>query len=140
MITARLSLRNDAAGAGHFGAPRGSRTHKGQDYAATIEAPVSGKVTKLGYPYGSGYGGASHTGEEETYRYVEITDTIERRHRVFYIQPDPAIKVGDFVSMGDPIGVLQAVTSRYPQYPAMTVHSHYEIMLPDGSCVDPVEG
>ena len=67
MITARLSTRQDPAGAGHFGAPRGDRTHKGQDYCclpgAEILAPVPDgqvwSVSKWGYPYTDGYGGVS---------------------------------------------------------------------------------
>ena len=133
MITAQLSTRSDAAGAGHFGAPRGNRKHKGQDYACLpateILAPVPDgqvwSVSKLGYPYG----------DDLSYRYVEIRDLNDRRHRVFYVEP--SVELHDMVTSKTVIGKAQDVTKRYPQYPAMTPHVHYEIMLSDDSCVDP---
>ena len=141
MITAQLAKRNDPAGAGHFGAPRGDRTHKGQDYAcvpgAHILAPVPPdqiwSVTKIGYPYASGEGGANSP--QPHYRYIEVTDLNGQRHRVFYVKPKVTEK--ELVTSRTIIGAAQDVTARYPQYPAMTPHVHYEIMLPDDSCIDP---
>jgi|TARA_Y100000310_G_scaffold198415_1_gene198452 hypothetical protein len=145
MITARLSTRSDPAGAGHFGAPRGDRTHKGQDYCclpgAEILAPVPDgqvwSVSKWGYPYTDGYGGVNQV-QTPIYRYVELKDLTGRRHRIFYV--DPLVELNDLVTCKTVIGITQDVTLRYPQYPDMTPHVHYEVMLPDGSCIDPVMG
>ena len=45
----------DRRGAGHFGAPRGSRRHTGVDFKGTpgqtVRAILGGKVIKYGYPY-----------------------------------------------------------------------------------------
>ena len=129
MIKARLSKRSDAAGEGHFGASRGSRTHKGQDYecfpGAIIESPIKGYITKLGYPYA----------DDLSYRYVEITQSLStNKYRIFYVEP--SVKLGDGVLPGDAIGAAQDVAKRYPNE-SMTCHVHLEIKLDDGSFTDP---
>ena len=130
ILTARLVLRNDPEGQGHFEASRGVRLHRGMDFfcdpTAIMEAPIEGIVTKLGFPYG----------DDLAYRYVEITCEFDMtRHRVFYIQP--GVVVGDLVYLGNPIGSLQDVTIRYPQYPRMRPHAHYEIITRQGVYIDP---
>jgi murein DD-endopeptidase MepM/ murein hydrolase activator NlpD len=141
MIKSRLKQRDDAAGAGHFGAPRGSRTHNGIDFSCMpdgeIESPVDGEVTKIGFPYGSGPGGADPETSHgmDTYRYVEITSDDGNRHRIFYIKH--VVMVGQDVEKGQVVGIAQDVSKRYPQYPEMTPHVHYEIKLPDNSFIDP---
>ena len=117
----------DKFGGGHFGASRGSRTHKGIDYAAPVGsvvlAPVGGVVTKIGYPYA----------DDTSYRYVEITSGRDRRHRVFYVLP-LRLQVGDEVGVGDPIGTAQDLE---PRYPGITPHIHYEVMTASGSFLNP---
>lgn len=132
---------NDPTGEGHFGASRGSRTHNGQDYACEpgteIYAPVWGKVTKLGYTYGSGYGDADpNSGEGEPYRYVQITDRDGLKHRVFYVKP--SVNLGETVKTNDIIGVSQDITLRYPGS-GMINHIHYEIMVRRGEYIDPTK-
>ena len=122
-------MRNDAAGQGHFGAPRGSRTHNGVDIetepGSDCLAWVSGTVTKLGYPY---------NGDMDT-RYVEITDPKGVRFRVFYVEP--MCHVGQKVKEGETlIGQAQDVTQVHLDLPDMTPHIHAEIM--DGNeYIDP---
>ena len=117
MITAILPLRDtDSHGSGAYGAPRGSRTHKGLDYAvppgALILAPVTGTVTKLGYPYA----------DDHSFRYVEVTDLGGTQYRYFYVQP--LAYVGAVVRASlDLIGFAQDLTSRYP---GITNHIHFE--------------
>ncbi len=141
LLRAQLLLRNDAAGDGHFGASRGSRTHNGIDFAAVpgtqILSPVDGVVTKHGYPYGSGVGGATNQ-ETIAYRYVEVMhdhpEHGDLRYRFFYVLP--IIEVGSTVDIDQPLGLLQDVTQRYLNQ-GMTPHCHFEVKREDGSYVDP---
>ena len=111
-----LEVRNDPAGLGHYGAPRGSKSHRGVDYACQVErpvlSPVSGPVTRIGWCY-----------PNSVYRYVEVTNR-GLRHRFFYVQP--SVGLDDFIEQGDPIGVAQDITIRYPDQ-GMTPHIHYEV-------------
>jgi len=109
--------QSDSFGSGHYGASRGSRKHNGIDYACLpggkVLSPVSGSVTKLGYPYG----------DDLSFRYVQITDSDNIDHRVFYC--DPKVKVGDHVTGGlSMIGYVQDLDKRYPR---ITPHIHYEV-------------
>lgn len=128
-IRALLPLRvSDKHGAGHFGAPRGKRVHAGIDYGCPpktrIFSPVTGRVTKVGYPYG----------DDLSFKYVEITDDNSFRHRVFYIEPD--VHVGHLVARETIIGQAQDLTGRYP---GITNHVHYEIRAKDGTPLNPSE-
>jgi murein DD-endopeptidase MepM/ murein hydrolase activator NlpD len=126
MIRIRVSKRKpDAYGSGEYGAPRGDRTHNGIDYTLSVLSPVAGTVTKLGYPYS----------DDLSYRYVEVTDSIGYKHRVFYIRP--VVKVGDVVSRETEIGQPQDVAARYTAKGWMSQHVHYEIKTPDGDFVNP---
>lgn len=130
MIKTVLPKRgSDEWGSGEFHASRGSRKHKGIDYACypgtQIESPTHGDVTKLGYPYG----------DDLSFRYVQITDDHGNNHRLFYVEP--GVKVGDTVEQGDIVGEAQDIAARYStpeKY--MKNHIHYEILI-DGTEVDP---
>ena len=116
----------DAFGAGHYGASRGSRIHKGIDFAAwpnsMLLSPVAGKVTKLGYPYA----------DDQHFRYVEITDEANLRHRFFYVFPSVAF--GETIEINDHLGTVQDLR---PRYPDITPHIHYEIKDEDNLPIDP---
>lgn len=134
MLSATLPKRGtDEWGSGAFGASRGSRTHKGIDYACypdtEICSPVDGIVTKLGYPYG----------DDLSFRYVEITDKNELRHRLFYVLPNVPHETR--VKKGAGIGVSQDISGRYrdPGKPAMTNHVHLEVLDIDGTPLNPEE-
>ena len=118
----------DSYGQGHFGASRGSRTHKGIDFVChpgtRVCAPSGGKVTKLGYPYG----------DDLSFRYVQITDDDGYNHRLFYVQP--SVQVGDFIVKGAVVGEVQSLDNRYK---GITEHCHYEIKDKDGNVIDPDE-
>ena len=121
-------IRVDAAGDGHFGAPRGSRTHNGVDYCCTpggfVHSPVDGTVTKLGYCYT----------DDPYWRYVEVTDDSGLRHRLFYTLP--LVLNDELVTAGQIIGEAQDVSQRYPGQ-GMKPHVHYEIMDASGSYINP---
>jgi murein DD-endopeptidase MepM/ murein hydrolase activator NlpD len=116
---------HDSWGAGHFGAPRGDRTHNGIDLVCKpgdeIECRSAGKVTKLGYPYG----------DDLSFRYVQITDEAGTRWRYFYVEP--CVNIGDIVEAYTAIGYAQTLDDRYP---GITEHIHFEIIC-DGEYIDP---
>lgn len=116
----------DAWGSGRFGASRGGRIHNGVDIEAEpgsiVESLNGGTVTKIGYPYG----------DDLSYRYVEITDSVGARWRYFYV--DPCVSVAVSVEAYEKIGVAQALGHKYP---GITEHIHLEIIKADGSFVDP---
>lgn len=118
----------DAYGSGAFGASRdgGARHHAGVDYVAeagqAVVAPISGFVTKIGYPYG----------DDAHLRYVEIRNpALKLEARVFYI--DPQVSVGDVIRLGDPIGLAQTLQGRYG---GITDHVHLELADAAGDKLD----
>ena len=139
MLTVRRILKPrgiDPWGDGSFKASRGGgkRVHKGIDYESEPEdavfSPVDGTVTKLGYPY------APKPGDKITYRYVEITDAEDNRHRVFYI--DPSVGMGVKVDTNTVIGLAQDIAAKYSTPDRiMKCHAHYEIISPTGDLIDP---
>jgi peptidoglycan LD-endopeptidase LytH len=109
----------DAYGQGRFHASRdgGAREHEGVDYVATpgqtVEAPISGYVSKVGFAYP----------DDQTLRYVEIDNpALHLTARVLYV--DPQVAVGDTVAIGHPIGLAHSLQRRYR---GITDHVHLEI-------------
>jgi murein DD-endopeptidase MepM/ murein hydrolase activator NlpD len=110
----------DAYGEGRFHASRdgGARDHEGVDYVATagqtVDAPISGYVTKIGFAYP----------DDQTLKFVEIENpALHLTARAFYVDPDVA--VGDTVAVGQPIGHAHSLQRRYPL--GITDHIHLEI-------------
>ncbi len=138
-------VRSDKAGDGSFGSPRGERTHNGVDLVCregtTVLSTVTGKVTKIGYPYAKGKGGA-YNSKTDPYRYVQITtgaDSEIEHHRFFYVSP--LVKLGQNIKIGEQIGSTMDVSKRYdvedkPETiyneaveSPMIPHLHYEILV-----------
>lgn len=126
------NIRNDSHGFGHYGAPRTSssskrKTHNGTDYLADdgqeVRACISGKVSKIGYPYAS----------DLQYRYVEISNDHGYRVRHFYVFPASDIDVGTKVKQGQTIGTCQNLSQKYV---GMKNHVHVEIKK-DSELVNP---
>lgn len=127
MIISIAPMRGtDVHGSGYFHAPRGNRLHNGIDYSvianSVVLSPVSGVVTKLGYPYA----------DDLSFRYVQITDLEGYKWRLFYI--DPSVSVGEVVTIVSKIGVVQDLDERYP---GITPHVHLEIKSPDNYFINP---
>ena len=133
----------DDFGSGNYHAPRGSRTHRGIDYAchpgSAVYSPVDGVVVKIGYPYAQQTDqrmnavAAAKFEAKKAYRYVDILSE-GKHHRVFYI--DPTVSPGDEVMAGvTEIGAAQSLARAYG--PRMTPHIHYEVLTyEDGRKVD----
>lgn len=121
-------IRVDEAGDGHYGAPRGDRSHTGVDYVCIPDKPVlaavSGVIEKLGFAYG----------DDLSWRIIDLRGKDGFLHRHFYVRP--LVEVGDEVLSGYPIGVAQDITRRYPGR-NMKPHVHYEIRDTDGEHVNP---
>lgn len=109
-------VRNDPAGAGHFGASRGRRSHLGLDLLAKpgqeIKAPVSGRfiVTSI------------------------KTATIEVGEgwyfQLIYVTPDKSLH-GKNVEKGEVIGIAEDMANiRYPNASGMKNHVHLQLVVP----------
>lgn len=127
--TGRAPRGEDAYGEGRFHARRdgGERQHEGVDYVAqagqTVEAPISGYVTKLGYAYP----------DDQSLRFVEIENpALHLTARVFYV--DPEVTVGEAVALGHPIGHAHTLQRRYPL--GITDHIHLELADAKGRKLD----
>jgi murein DD-endopeptidase MepM/ murein hydrolase activator NlpD len=107
----------DAEGSGAFAAKRGSKKHKGVDYAfepgEEVRSPISGIVTRLGWAYISA-----------PYRLIEIQGPSEAiMWRFLYV--DPIVEAGDDIAEGQTIGTAQKISDRYGE--KMTDHVHVEV-------------
>tara|TARA_R110000765_G_scaffold197276_1_gene303031 strand:+ start:127 stop:513 length:387 start_codon:yes stop_codon:yes gene_type:complete len=125
-MKAKLVIRgHDAHGAGHWGAPRGEREHRGIDYACPVGMLIlpikEGMVTKIGYPY-----------PDSDYRYVQVTEE-GYDWRYFYL--NPAVELNQYVDTETPIGSVQDLTTRYA---GITNHCHLEIKK-RGEYINPKE-
>lgn len=118
----------DSYGSGSFGDPRRRNgkqySHTGDDLCcepnSEIFSHIEGTVTKLGFPY------SNHL----EFRYVEITDVNNFRHRFFYVSP--RVEVGQKISIGSLIGNSQKLGDLYPVTESRKIpiqeHVHYEVM------------
>jgi murein DD-endopeptidase MepM/ murein hydrolase activator NlpD len=118
-------MRNDSAGQGHFGAPRGNRTHEGVDLEVQenepVYSPISG-VVRIGNPYAG----------ESRWKLVEIKNANEAV-KIMYMKP--SVKNGDYVSAHSQIGVGDTISDKY-QPTAMKNHLHVEHRI-NGNLVNP---
>ncbi len=98
----KIILRgNDPTGHGYYGARRGNRKHKGLDLITIpgeiIKSPISGVVTKYGYPYKN----------TRKLRYIEITGPV---YRVWLMYASKnKISIGSRIFKGNVIGTAQNV-------------------------------
>jgi hypothetical protein len=113
-------IRSDKAGSGLFAAPRGARTHLGEDRLCVpgqeVLSPISGRVTRVVRAYADD---ARWTG-------VEIVGE-QYICKLLYVEPGPGI-VGQQVLQGDVIGKAQDITVRYHGQ-GMLPHVHMEINI-----------
>lgn len=116
-----LPVRNDEAGFGHFRAPRGGRSHAGEDYECVpgqdVVTPCVGIITKIGQVYS----------DDPQWKYIEVSHHGLYRVRLFYVTA-PGNYVGVRVDQGDVIGKAQDITIRYPGQ-GMKPHVHMGVIL-----------
>lgn len=121
----------DSHGNGAYGARRKNRKHQGYDLAAwpktIVLAGVSGKISKIGYPY------LPDDTPKGRLRYIEITTTLTYKVRYFYVQP--SVVLGEIVQLNQPIGAVQDLMAVYGW--DMTPHIHLEVIGPNGKHMDP---
>jgi murein DD-endopeptidase MepM/ murein hydrolase activator NlpD len=117
----------DPAGAGHFGAGRGTRTHSGVDIVAPpgtpIIAPVSGTVVRTNV---EPYSDPKHRG-----RYIGVDIETDDGHivRLLYVSPADGLKSGVRVEKGKTqIGQAQDLHQSHDK--RMTNHIHLEVHRP----------
>lgn len=123
----------DIHGSGHYGAPRGSRTHKGLDVEVTpntdVHAPFDCVITKHGIVY-------TDTSE---YRYIEFkgVGSLFNDYRVRYMYVTPTAEVYGTFKKGTKIGVYQDIGKRYA---GITPHTHIEVYsIKTGAVLDPTQ-
>lgn len=120
--TGTLEIRNDTWGAGSYGARRGSRRHKGNDFPCVvgqeIVSPLDGLVVRLARPYAS----------DDVLEGVVIKST-KITIKMFYFRLDRSL-LRQNVRQGQVIGFAQDVGKRYR---GMTPHVHLQV---DG--IDPL--
>lgn len=133
-IIAGQTLRSDSAGDGRYGAPRGSRKHRGVDLLVTspgqvIYAPFDAKATRVAYPYA----------DDLRWTGIELAgsgDWTGYSVKMFYMEPYQAL-IGGMVNKGEPIGTAQAISTKYPGQ-GMRDHVHVELWK-DGVNLDPTK-
>lgn len=115
-------IRNDSAGGGRYGDPRGSRQHDGTDYLCipgqAVVAPIGGVVTRKAYPYADrSYSGLVIQGKN-------------CRIKLFYVEPIIGV-IGKTVKQGETIGYAQDITLRYDDNMKPHIHLEIESINPD---------
>ena len=129
-----LTVRNDTAGSGYFGASRRRNgkpgTHQGVDFITgtgwNIYSPITGTVQQS-FPYGNDeeWTGLTITGINEYQGYAV---------KMWYF--NPTVTNGT-VSKGKSIGTAAAISNRYPNAKTMQDHIHLEVYK-DGQLKNPL--
>lgn len=118
------SIREDEAGSGGFGAPRGNRFHDGIDWLCVpgddVQAPCDCRIMRIIYPYG----------DDLSYRGAVLEGKLSGKVFVimFYVDVKDEM-VGKILKQGDVIGKAQDVTARYPNQ-GMKPHVHMSVYKP----------
>ena len=112
-------IRNDSEGSGYWLASRGSRLHEGIDFdlpkgaGQLVVSPITGKFKRIAYPYP----------DTQEIRGCEIRGG-DIWVKMFYLRPYDSL-VGQKVTMGQPIGIAQDISKRYP---GCEPHIHLEVI------------
>lgn len=126
-----LWIRSDSRGDGHFGAPRGEKTHHGVDFLCTPAQPVImpidvGKIIRVVWPYkvDGKYMGCLISGWDEAAGEVEV--------KLMYMVPFSF--AGEPQLRGTVIGYAQDVSEMYGE--DMMPHIHMECRV-NGTLINP---
>ena len=126
ILKTQISRTNDPWGGGHYGASRGTRTHRGLDIRVRpnepVYSPITGQILRKAYPYANdlSYTGVLIKGRFEWSRF-EV--------KMFYLEP---IFLGK-VDAGQLIGRAQNLENKYS---GITNHIHIEV-TENGVHIDP---
>ena len=113
------TVRNDSGGYGYWQASRGVKVHEGADFTLPegpgqlVISPIGGVIERIAYPYS----------DTKEYSGVLIVGS-DIWVKIFYIKPFVAF-IGQRVSMGEPIGIAQDISKRYP---GILPHIHLEVV------------
>lgn len=125
--TNALEIRSDAAGSGHFHAPRGGRLHEGVDLVCTpgqsILCPIDCSYVRISNPY-----------KDDNRWHGLLLNRESFLIYVWYIRPY-YFKIGETIHEGETLGVAQDIAVKYG--PPMTPHVHLGIKR-DGVWIDPL--
>ena len=120
-------VRRDPQGAGHYGASRGHRLHKGTDYVCTpgqdVVAPIDGLIKRKVWAYA------------DDFQWVGL-EIAGRRASVKLLYVEMSVEIGDWVTAGAVVGKAQDISERYN--PEMVPHVHIEITNLDFECLQGV--
>jgi len=113
-----LGIRNDSMGFGYYGAPRGSRMHKGTDFLCIpgqdVVCPIpSGKIIREARPY----------------IYERYSGCLIQGHKIaikmFYLDIWAHL-IGKTIKQGEVIGIAQDISKKYGT--DMKPHIHLSIV------------
>jgi hypothetical protein len=130
----KFDVRSDRWGSGNFGAGRGHHSdgsrkfHDGLDLVVkpgeTVFSPIDGTVEKVDYPYGS----------DLSWKGIQIYNG-NLRWEIWYMEPNNGL-IDRYVYVGDPIGVAQDISRKYPPTKKipyrMIDHIHNRVTLLQG--------
>ena len=112
-------VRSDVMGAGHFGAPRHERAHKGVDFEycgipgeCSVVMPMTGIITRMSYPY-----------LDRWWEGIAIQNDLFLME-LWYFQPQRSL-LGTLVHQGEVIGTGQDISKKYGK--SMTPHVHLQM-------------
>jgi murein DD-endopeptidase MepM/ murein hydrolase activator NlpD len=117
-LVSPMVIRNDAAGSGRFGAPRGRRSHQGIDILVKegdpIYAPFTGRFIRKARPYAndSRFDGIVLHGNG-----YEL--------KIFYLAPLDSLRPHQMIRQNQLIGIAQGISRKYGG--SMRDHLHIEV-------------
>lgn len=124
---------HDLHGSGHFGAPRGNRTHKGQDYqiqpGQPFLAPFDCILVRFGFVYA----------HDLKYRLLEVHSIDEDfpgyKAKLMYLEPAQDDYLNRQFVKFEPIGITQNIAEKYP---GITPHVHLELYDQNNELLNPI--
>ena len=126
-------IRNDSQGLGHFGAPRGGRTHEGVDITVTpgqpVPSPIEGVIVRKGDVY---RGKANNKGLRSTH--IQGTGKYAGFKAIIFYVDNGQLPANSNVKAGDPLGPAQDVRVKHGK--VMLPHVHYKLYK-NGKLIDP---
>lgn len=119
----------DPFGCGHFGASRGSQSHKGIDFTVTksekIKAPFDCQIIRYGFPY-------ADDKSQELLEIKGLKQFSSYTAKIMYIKP--LLALGSVVKKGATLCLAGDISEKFGA--TMTPHVHFEL-YENGELVNP---